>query len=76
MPAPYVVCVSWNYSSEKKIATLPEAIAICQVQRERRRVAGLGCHDSEPRIYGGDIDLDCADGLTADERDQVREALG
>jgi hypothetical protein len=47
-------------------ASIRAAIAVCKVYRDH----------SEPHahIHGDDIDLDCADGLSREERDAVEAA--
>lgn len=70
MSAPYTIVNSrhdalWKLADSERIG---DAILLVETLR---RVPGWG----DVTIHGDNIDLDCADGLSDDERDEVQEEL-
>ncbi len=68
MSAPYTVKWGWCLEHESgPYDTLEEAIRACNKQQEQP------WSWMAPTVHGDGYDLDCADGLTREERDRVIE---
>lgn len=68
MSAPYSIVNEWNEPmvTLHKKASLQAAITVCKDYRAHV--------DTRAHIHGDNIDLDCADGLSQEERDIIDEA--